>query len=139
MHRTRNKLLSWIDTTYSPSTVMKLSATTLIAAAASSTTGRGTFALAFSPPLPPFAASAAFKLSLSSSSSPAPLRRVHRRRVHRDGCGGGAFAALGMVSAYGQTSTGGRVNVNDEYGQRDVYAMEEWASQYGVQRADGVQ
>jgi hypothetical protein len=41
-----------------------------------------------------------------------------------------------MVSAY---QTGGRVNVADEYAPRDVYSMEEWASQYGVQKADGVQ
>ena len=46
--------------------------------------------------------------------------------------------ALGMVSTYG-TGTGGRVDVSDEYATRDVYSMEEWATQYGVQKADGVQ
>ena len=46
--------------------------------------------------------------------------------------------ALGMVSTYG-SSTGGRVDVSDEYAPRDVYSMEEWATQYGVQKADGVQ
>ena len=114
MHRTRNKLLSWIDTIY------LLSQHSHEAKRHHPNRGGG---LEHHRPrhvraglLPPL-----------------------RRRVRRDGGGGGAFAALGMVSAYGQTSTGGRVNVNDEYGQRDVYAMEEWASQYGVQRADGVQ
>ena len=34
---------------------------------------------------------------------------------------------------------GGLVNVADEYAQRDVYSMEEWATQYGTQKADGVE
>ena len=50
----------------------------------------------------------------------------------------GSPGALGMVSTYG-SSTGGRVDVSDEYAPRDVYSMEEWATQYGVQKADGVQ
>lgn len=33
----------------------------------------------------------------------------------------------------------GAINVADEYAQRDVYAMEEWAIGYGAQKADGVE
>lgn len=34
---------------------------------------------------------------------------------------------------------GGLIDVTDEYAQRDVYAMEEWATQYGAQKAPGVE
>lgn len=34
---------------------------------------------------------------------------------------------------------GGQVNIYDEYAQRDVYAMEEWATQYGMQKAEGIE
>ena len=35
--------------------------------------------------------------------------------------------------------TGGLVDVTNELAQRDVYSMEEWATQYGTQKADGVE
>lgn len=31
------------------------------------------------------------------------------------------------------------IDVTDEYSQRDVYAMEEWATQYGAQKAPGIE
>eukprot|EP00581_Thalassiosira_minuscula_P004565 CAMPEP_0183742846 /NCGR_PEP_ID=MMETSP0737-20130205/64907_1 /TAXON_ID=385413 /ORGANISM="Thalassiosira miniscula, Strain CCMP1093" /LENGTH=472 /DNA_ID=CAMNT_0025978441 /DNA_START=42 /DNA_END=1460 /DNA_ORIENTATION=+ len=37
------------------------------------------------------------------------------------------------------TAEEGLVNVADIYSPRDVYSMEEWASQYGMQKADGVE
>jgi len=40
------------------------------------------------------------------------------------------------VSMMGDT---GVVNIADEYAQRDVYSMEEWATQYGTQKAEGVE
>jgi hypothetical protein len=46
-------------------------------------------------------------------------------------------SALSMVS-YG-TMGGGLIDVTDEYAQRDVYAMEEWSVQYGVQKVDGIE
>ena len=33
----------------------------------------------------------------------------------------------------------GCIDVTDEYAQRDVYTMEQWAQQYGAQKADGVE
>ncbi|KAL7528749.1 hypothetical protein ACHAXR_002607, partial [Thalassiosira sp. AJA248-18] len=33
----------------------------------------------------------------------------------------------------------GLIDVNDIYSPRDVYSMEEWATQYGMQKADGVE
>lgn len=43
--------------------------------------------------------------------------------------------SVGMGTMMG----GGLINVADEMAQRDVYAMEEWATQYGVQKMDGIQ
>ena len=37
------------------------------------------------------------------------------------------------------TQAEGYVNVQDLYTPRDVYSMEEWARQYGVQKANGVE
>ena len=37
------------------------------------------------------------------------------------------------------TQAGGLVNIADEYAQRDVFSMEEWATQYGAQKAPGVE
>lgn len=34
---------------------------------------------------------------------------------------------------------GGLVNLEDVYSPRDVYSMEEWATQYGMQKSDGVE
>ena len=48
------------------------------------------------------------------------------------------MVVMSCLSTYG-SSTGGRVDVSDEFPPRDVYSMEEWATQYGVQKADGVQ
>ena len=39
----------------------------------------------------------------------------------------------------GATAAGGLVNIADEYAQRDVYSMEEWAMQYGAQKAPGIE
>jgi len=47
--------------------------------------------------------------------------------------------ALNMVSAYGTMGGSGLINVADETAQREVYAMEEWATQYGVQKYPGVE
>lgn len=33
----------------------------------------------------------------------------------------------------------GLINIADEYAQRDVYSMDEWAQQYGMQKVDGVE
>lgn len=43
------------------------------------------------------------------------------------------------LSQYAQGVAGGAINLADEYAQRDVYAMEEWATQYGAQKAPGVE
>lgn len=40
---------------------------------------------------------------------------------------------------YATQNAEGYVNVQDLYTPRDVYSMEEWATQYGVQRANGVE
>mmetsp|Transcript_19286 Transcript_19286/g.31650 ORF Transcript_19286/g.31650 Transcript_19286/m.31650 type:complete len:459 (-) Transcript_19286:72-1448(-) len=37
------------------------------------------------------------------------------------------------------SATAGAINLADEYAQRDVYSMEEFASQYGMQKAPGVE
>ena len=42
------------------------------------------------------------------------------------------------VGTFG-ASTSGAINVADEMAQRDVYSMESWALQYGVQKVDGVE
>jgi hypothetical protein len=76
-------------------------------------------------------ASAGFTSAFSPSKATSKWRQLS---FHQGGHG--REVPLGMVSAY---QTGGRVNVADEYAPRDVYSMEEWASQYGVQKADGVQ
>lgn len=38
-----------------------------------------------------------------------------------------------------QTMGGGLVNVHDEMAERDVYSMEEWSTNYGVQKMDGIE
>ena len=76
------------------------------------------------------AASAGFTLAFSTPTATFKLKQLSFYQGH------GREFTLGMVSAY---QTGGRVNVAEEYAPRDVYSMEEWASQYGVQKADGVQ
>ena len=43
-----------------------------------------------------------------------------------------------QLNQYAQTAQG-LVDVTDEYAQRDVYTMEEWAMQYGAQKAPGVE
>jgi hypothetical protein len=104
---------------------MKLDAIALItaAAAAGGTGGRVGFrdASAFSP-------------SASAAGGPAAAAALRFGRSPAASAAG----RLGMVSAYG-TAAGGRIDVGDEYAPRDVYAMEEWAAQCGVQKADGVQ
>lgn len=77
------------------------------------------------------AASAGFASAFSPATATSKLRQLSLHHGGHD-----RESTLGMVSAY---QTGGRVNVADEYAPRDVYSMEEWASQYGVQKADGVQ
>jgi len=47
--------------------------------------------------------------------------------------------ALPIVAAYGTMGDGGLINVADEMAQRDVYAMDEWATQYGVQKVQGIE
>jgi hypothetical protein len=47
------------------------------------------------------------------------------------------ISPLGMVG-YG-TQQGTRVDVSNEYAPRDIYPMQDWATQYGVQMAEGVQ
>lgn len=37
------------------------------------------------------------------------------------------------------SATAGAINLADEYAQRDVYSMEEFATQYGLQKAPGVE
>ena len=37
------------------------------------------------------------------------------------------------------TAPEGLVNVADIWSERDVYSMEQWATQYGMQKADGVE
>jgi hypothetical protein len=50
-------------------------------------------------------------------------------------------SALSMIGGgYGAAmAPAGAINVADEYAQRDVYGMEEWATQYGAQKAEGVE
>jgi len=43
------------------------------------------------------------------------------------------------LNQYAGAAVGGLVDVYDEYAQRDVYAMEEWATQYGAQKAPGIE
>ncbi|KAL7436152.1 hypothetical protein ACHAXM_005093 [Skeletonema potamos] len=47
-------------------------------------------------------------------------------------------APLTQLNQYAM-STAGAINLADEYAQRDVYSMEEFATQYGMQKAPGVE
>jgi len=50
--------------------------------------------------------------------------------------------ASSSALAWGAATMGvpaGCIDVTDEYAQRDVYTMEQWAQQYGAQKADGVE
>lgn len=65
----------------------------------------------------------------------APSNAINSRRNNNSR--GPATTALGMVG-YG-TQQGTRVDVSNEYAPRDIYPMQDWATQYGVQMAEGVQ
>ena len=47
-------------------------------------------------------------------------------------------APLTQLNQYA-SATAGAINLADEYAERDVYAMEEFATQYGLQKAPGVE
>ena len=66
-----------------------------------------------------------FKVSAFSPSA----QRTPRFSVKNDVSSTTRFSPLGM---YGGISL-------DEYAERDVYAMEEWATNYGLQKMDGVE
>ena len=40
---------------------------------------------------------------------------------------------------FATTNQRGLVEITDIYSPRDVYSMDEWATQYGLQKADGVE
>ena len=65
----------------------------------------------------------------------APSNAINSRRNNNSR--GPATTTLGMVG-YG-TQQGTRVDVSNEYAPRDIYPMQDWATQYGVQMAEGVQ
>ena len=91
--------------------------TAILCVAVASTT---TTAVAFSP---------AAVASVASSNA------INRRRDNNSR--GPTTTTLGMVG-YG-TQQGTRVDVSNEYAPRDIYPMQDWAAQYGVQMAEGVQ
>lgn len=64
------------------------------------------------------------------SSSSSNLNKHHRSNSNSP-------TTIGMVG-YG-TQQGTRVDVSNEYAPRDIYPMQDWATQYGVQMAEGVQ
>ena len=66
----------------------------------------------------------------------APSNAINNSRRNNNSRGP-ATTTLGMVG-YG-TQQGTRVDVSNEYAPRDIYPMQDWATQYGVQMAEGVQ
>lgn len=79
------------------------------------------------------ASSSAFLASVVSAFSPIATKSVTPRPAR--------FAATQLYQ-YGGASMAqqqGLVDVTDIYSPRDVYSMEEWATQYGMQKADGVE
>jgi hypothetical protein len=76
-----------------------------------------------------------FTTSLCASAvtafSPAASRTAAPRHAR------GAGTALAQYGA--MMGGNGLINVADEMAQRDVYAMDEWATQYGVQKAEGIE
>mmetsp|Transcript_9026 Transcript_9026/g.19548 ORF Transcript_9026/g.19548 Transcript_9026/m.19548 type:complete len:470 (-) Transcript_9026:131-1540(-) len=50
-----------------------------------------------------------------------------------------AASSITRLHQFAETQQGGYVDVTDVRSPRDVFSMEEWAAQYGIQKADGVE
>ena len=72
-----------------------------------------------------------------SAFSPAARHISSRVAVQQNGVS--SSGRLSPLDMYGMGGGMGNAISLDEYTQRDVYAMEEWATNYGVQKMDGVE
>ena len=80
-------------------------------------------------------------LLASSCAAFSPTLQTQRRSASRPSSSSFSSPRTSTSSAlnqYAQTM-GGAINLADEYAPRDVYGMEQWAQQYGLQKADGVE
>lgn len=75
-----------------------------------------------------------FTSTVTAFSPAAPRRAAQPNNVRSTPASSSSALSIG-----GMMGGGGLVNVADENAQRDVYAMEEWATQYGVQKVEGIE
>ena len=74
---------------------------------------------------------------VSGFSSLLPSSSVNKRSITTTSVAERPFTST-QIYQYA-TAPEGLVNVADIWSERDVYSMEQWATQYGMQKADGVE
>jgi len=73
-----------------------------------------------------------------SAFSPAATQTTTRSLQKNNNAISSSFTTATALHQFAP-AMGGLIDVTDEYAQRDVYAMEEWATQYGLQKDPGVE